>query len=289
MKKTKKFKTILILAILCAFISSSLSEPSYAKKKKSKKKSDDVCIISKSLAETIASNDINASVIALRNNTSCPKQLYLLREVTRIARFDMQPKPKRGEAHKVYQNLAISYHNLYLFLKTQNIEQEDFLKHAQKYYKKARRAGTALHKEECDILIAAITAASGDTEKAAKKFSKVDESMLRGDFESMEYLAAYYGAIGDVNNAIVSLSEAYNLNPKRTVTWLEVGDDFYKIRSDPQFIAVTKNFKINNKSNTISLTVPSSKSPSLELRNSGSYFRKSGDMPKYKKKRRRRR
>ncbi|MBT3182106.1 MAG: hypothetical protein HN337_06340 [Deltaproteobacteria bacterium] len=285
MNSVSIFKSISLSLIICMIASLSISNSAYARRKTKKNEIAKVCTISKDVVDTIASNDINASVIALRNNPDCPKRLYLLREVTRIARFDMDQKPKRHEAHKVYQNLAIAYHNLYLFLKTQGIEQRDFFENAQRYYKKARRAGTTLHKEECDLLSAAITAASGNMKKAEKLFSKVEESMLRGDFESTEYLAAYYGASGDINNAVISLNEAYRLNPERTVAWIEIGDDFYNIKSDPRFIAMARSFKVSGTDNTISLSVPSSKQPQLELKDSGSYFMKSGDMPKYKKKR----
>ncbi len=154
-----------------------------------------------------------------------------------------------------------------------------------KFYKKARSAGTVLHKEECDLLTAALYAESGDIEKAEKVFSKVDESMLRGDFESLAYLATYYAAVGDAAGAAEAVSDAYKINPGRTLSWLEVGDDFYSVKSSPEFSAMLTSLK-KSASKELTLKLPPAKQPKLEVNDTTGLFVAQQELPKYKLKKR---
>lgn len=214
--------------------------------------------------DALAKGELNDALTAMRNSPRSPKILYLIREVSRIVHFRARDhKPKRSEAHNIYQNVAIAYHNLYLFLNRRGINQEGYHTEARRYYHKARRAGTIMHKAECDVLEAALEASAGNKKRAAKKFSRIDPEMLRWDFESMEYLAAYHAAMEDVPAAVSALKTAYEINPKRTLAWLAVGDDFTQIENDSLFINLTRSFKADKGTN-IALSLPEREIPRLD-------------------------
>lgn len=239
--------------------------------------------ISKNVVDVLASGNLNGAIIAMREEPASPKLLYLTREVTRIVNFEMQEKQNKDDLHKVYQNVAIAYHNLYLFLKSKGFEQKYFLKEAERYYKKAKNKATASHKLECDLLNAFLIAMSGDVAKAQKKFSKIDVLMLRGDFASEEYLAAYYASVGDTVNAISSLEAAYKINPDATLTWLAVGDDFSKISIEPDFQALLISWKAKDvEEKMYKLSVPKAAKPRLEVTDETGIFRPQMTMPHYK-------
>jgi hypothetical protein len=88
--------------------------------------------------------------------------------------------------------------------------------------------------------------------------------MLRGDYESMEYLATYYAAVDDVQNALMALEAAYDLSPHRMLAWIKVSDDFHNIETDPGFIAMIKSWQ-NNKKNRTNLKVANRKVPQLNI------------------------
>ena len=237
--------------------------------------------ISPAVVDALAAGDVNGAVLLLREERANPKILYLTREATRIANFGMSKKPDRAEAHKVYQNAGISYHNLYLFLKARGIDQPLFFKEAERLYDKARGAGTLLHRAECDLLLAALLAASGDLEKAQKKYAKIDDAALRGDFESMEYLAAYHAATGNVEGTLAALDAAHRLNPDATLTWLAVGDDFHAIAQEPEFKALMVTWKAQEASQRLTLTLPKSEKPRLQVTDDTGIFRPQKSMPHY--------
>jgi tetratricopeptide (TPR) repeat protein len=218
------------------------------------------------IVAALGAGDISGAIIAMRETPEqTPKVQYLMRNATRIAMHEMGERPSRDEAHKAYQNVAISYHNLYLFLRARGIEQAEYSKEAMRYYRKAKRAGTALHRDECDLLMAALLASTGDREKAARIFSKVDGGTMRGDFETMEYMAAYRAAAGEANAAMEALEAAYRLDPSRTLYWLSVCDDFNAIRGDPLYQDRIAAWMSKNKDWQPMLSVPKSRKPALTL------------------------
>ena len=192
---------------IIAFIAiASLPASSHAAKKNA---ATEPTVVSQVAIDSLAEDDINNAAIVLLYDPLNDKTRFLLREITRIVSFDMMDKkPERSEAHSIYQNVGLSYHNLYLFLLSKNIDNNTFLKNAIKYYKKARRSASSLHKAECDVLIASIIASSGDIKKAQKKFSKTKQELLGWDFSSAEYLATYYASVNDVDAAIKQLDIA---------------------------------------------------------------------------------
>lgn len=275
---------LVIVVIACSIALAAAN--AHAKRKAARPKSHAIPQI---VIDSLAAGDINAAAIAMHDEPANPKLLYLMREVGRIAIFRMNGRPSRSEAHSVYQNVANAYHNLYLFLKSKGIDQGEFLEEAHEFYKKARRTGTLFHKAECDVLEAALYASEGDVAKAEKKFGKIDPDMMRGDFESMEYLAAYYAATGNVDYAINYLKAAHSVNPERAVAWLAVGDDFMNIEDNPRFEGLMKSWRAQRRGEEIVLSVPKSKSPRLEVTDESGLFRPQKTMPRYKRYKLRRR
>lgn len=233
------------------------------------------------IVDAIASGDVNGAIILMREEKANPKLLYLTREATRVANFRVTKKPGKSEAHKFYQNAAISHHNLYLFLKARGIDQREYLKDALDLYGKARKAATLLHKAECDLLQAALMASSGDLEKAEKKYAKINDGALRGDFESMEYLAAYHAATGNVEGAMAALDAAHRLSPEATLVWLAVGDDFANVADDPRFKALMISWKAREASEKLTLKLPKAEKPRLQMTDDTGLFRPQKAMPHY--------
>ncbi len=217
------------------------------------------------IVELLAQGDLKKAIFEMREMPPCPKINHLMHSANRIVLSEMEKKPSRSAAHETYQNRAIAYHNLFLFLKARGISQDDFLEGALGYYKKARRSGTYLHRAECDVLLAALTASGGNIEEARKKFEKIDDLMLRGDFESMEYLAAYHAAVGDARMAIEAVEAAFRLDPKKTVEWLDVSDDFHGLEADPEFIAFKTGLNERRNKREIMLSVPECDQPRLQM------------------------
>lgn len=217
------------------------------------------------VVDLLAEGELKKAIFEMRELPECSKTSYLMRSANRIVLFGMEKRPSRSNAHIVYQNVAIAYHNLYLFLKASGIVHQDYFENADRYYRKARRAGTHLHKADCDILRAALIASGGDMEKARKRFEKIDEMMLRGDFESMGYIAVYYAAVGNHDEALRFLETAFTLDPKRTLKWLEVSDDFHDLDDDPRFIAMKDSWKVKSKKRDLVLSVPECEEPRLNM------------------------
>ncbi len=222
--------------------------------------------VPESIVTALAKGDLNGALIQMRDEKPTPKLKQVMNDVSRAATFDMRGKIDRSEAHKAYQNVAVSYHNLYLFLKRRDIDQKKYFEMARKYYSKARSAATLLHKSECDLLMAALLASAGEGEKARKIFDKIDIASMRGDFESVEYMAAYYAASGQTEDALEALGQAYKISPDRTLAWLAAGDDFAQIENDPRYQGQLDSWRSNKKDrNEVTLSIPRKGEPRLEM------------------------
>jgi tetratricopeptide (TPR) repeat protein len=228
-------------------------------------------VVPQKIVDLLAEGDLKKAIFEMRELRACRKINHLMRSANRIVIFEMEKKPSRSTAHEVYQNVAIAYHNLYLFLRARGIVMQDYFDNADRYYKKGRRAGTHLHKADCDILRAALMASGGDVEGARKKFGKIDEMMMRGDFESMGYIAVYHAAVGDHDEALRFLDMAFALDPKRAVEWLDVSDDFHDLDDDPRFIAMKDSWKAKSKKRDLVLRVPECDEPRLDMMGSDPY------------------
>jgi tetratricopeptide (TPR) repeat protein len=259
MKKRLAIVSVILLAILIlptgAFAKSSAKDAAVPQK----------------IVDLLAEGELKKAIFEMRELPPCPKKNYLMHSANRIVLFEMEKKPSRSTAHEVYQNVAIAYHNLYLFLKARGITRDDYYDNADRYYSKGRRTGTHLHKADCDILRAALIASGGDVEKARKNFQKIDELMLRGDFESMGYIAVYYAAVGDHDEALHFLETAFSMDPKRTLKWLDVSDDFHELDDDPRFIAMKDSWRAKSKNRDLVLKVPGCEEPRLNMTGADPY------------------
>lgn len=230
--------------------------------------------ISQDVIDALARGSLNEAAIELRELPSSAKSLYLLREVTRVVMYEnSKRRPKGTDPHQFFQNLGVSYHNLFLFMKANGIDQEDYFEEALKLYKKAKGPATPKHKIETDILMAALLTSHGDTEKADKIMAKVDRSKLGADFQTEEYLAVYYAAKGDVESSIETLRLAHEERPDVIATWLAVGDDFYLIKDDPQYQALLKEWHLKRTSRQLELGLPKHTEPKLQFSEPAVQFR----------------
>lgn len=237
--------------------------------------------ISQAVVDALSTGNMSAAILVMRDEPDSPKLFSLIRAATRIVTFDMNQKVEKTEVHQTFQNIGIAYHNLYLFLKSKGIEQKEFYREALRLYRKGKGAGTPMHKADCQLLEAALLAAGGEREKAARLFAKIDDAQTRGDFESMEYLAAYYAAAGNVEGAIAAMDAAHRLNPDATLTWLAVGDDFTAIADDPQFKALLVTWKAREAGKKLRLSLPKGEKPKLEVTDQTNIFHPQKSMPHY--------
>lgn len=278
--RTMLMKSLITAALIaCVFIPKPLHASSAAA-------SDAIGPVPQNVTNSLASGNIVEATLLLREARQNKKVLYLLKEASRLAAFKIEGKPKGDNAYGVYKNVAIAYHNLYLYLKSNGIAQNAFYREAIKYYGKARRLGSKLDAEDCMILEAALIAASGDEKKALKKFGKVEAAILAGNFESSEHLAAYYSAVGDIEGAIEALGDAYNADPDRTLGWIRTGDDFYNVMDNPIFASFLESMKQRYKPDEVTLSLPPGKDPSFQLSDTTGSFKPQKSLPKLKKKRR---
>ncbi|MBN1282977.1 MAG: hypothetical protein JXA24_04305, partial [Proteobacteria bacterium] len=263
-------RSIATAAALLAIVASAPHAAEAAKKKAGQRAPAAASpVVPQRAIDAIASHDLAAAVLALRDEPQSPRINYIIRAATSIALDEIGESPSRSEAHKHYQNLAVAYHNLFLFLKSHGTMDRGYFDKALKSYKKAKRAGTVLHKAECDLLSAALHASMGEREKALKMFGKIDDILLRSDFESMEYLAAYHAAMGDAAGACEALAAAFRINPAGTVAWIEVGDDFHDIEDDPQYRSLVASMSSSRNADDITLCVPPAEGPKLEMPEAG--------------------
>ncbi len=258
---------ILILNPQSAFAKSKVKKVKAAQVKQEQiKKEEPQKPISADVIDALARGNLNEAAIELREQPTTAKSLYLLREVTRIVMHETSKKhPKHSEAHQYYQNLGIAYHNLFLFLKANGITQEQFAENSVKFYKKAGGSATPQHKQETDLLMAAVFASNNEPDKADKVMKKVDLTKLGADFQTQEYLAAYYAARGDQDDAMESLKAAYRERPDVIMTWLAVGDDFYIIKDDPRFVALLSDWHFAKSSKQLNLKLPPPAAPKLQF------------------------
>ncbi|MFH1829556.1 MAG: hypothetical protein ABH871_02100 [Pseudomonadota bacterium] len=256
-----KIRSVAFTALIAAFVV-SIPLLSYGKTDTTALRPD---AVPQNIVELLKAGKLKEAILTMREETANPKINYLMRCANEIVFFEMQKKPSQSMAHEIYQNVAIAYHNLFLFLKSRDIVQEEFFKQAEHFYNKAKKSGTYLHKADCDVLSAALIASGGDVKKAKKKFSKIDDLMLRGDYNSMEYLATYYAAVGDVDNALKTLEAAYSLSPQSMLAWINVGDDFHSIETDSRFIAMIDSWKKDSKKTAPTLSVPKRSDPHLNM------------------------
>jgi hypothetical protein len=104
-----------------------------------------------------------------------------------------------------------------------------------KFYKKALKTESVSEQMEVRLLMATLMAVGGKEKNAEKMFAKVDTSALDDSSNVYEYLASYYGAMGNVIEACFALDMAHERNPEQIRIWTAISDDFYKIENEDAF------------------------------------------------------
>lgn len=247
-----RLKTSSLFLIICFLF---LTTAALAKKSKTTPPPVPVKI-SVDVVNALEKQDLSHAGTLLMKHPASNKTTYLLRQVTRILLHEgNDSKPSSGSAHQYYKNLAISYHNLFLFLKSRDVNQSEYFKKALKFYRKSNGAFSPKEKQEIQILIAALYAAKGDLKKANKLFQKYNEEKYGPDLHLSLSIASYYAAIGNVEETISHLKKAHRESPETVMNWMAVGDDFYLIRDDPQFKKLMQDWQISklNKEHLFSL------------------------------------
>jgi len=187
-----------------------------------------------------------ADILRFSKNIS-RKDAYLLHEFSVIEALSSKSHAKRFGYDK-YKKLGIAFHNLFLFLKSNGVEQSDFLDAAMHAYRRASHHSKSKYREwDCNILQAALLAASDDVKnqkKSKKVFRKVKSHIVAiADANSVEHLAAYYAAAGDLKDAMRYLKSAFEMSPSRTLSWIEIGDDFFRIAGESDFKQLVASMK----------------------------------------------
>ncbi|MFH1873744.1 MAG: hypothetical protein ABH859_00960 [Pseudomonadota bacterium] len=251
-------KTKIVICLFILFISSS--QITFA---------DSELFVNPKVIDLLAKEELKKAATALRNQQPSDKSIYLLREINNIVLHDAHGyQPDRHDSYGFYKGLGTAYHNLFLFLKTKSIFQEEFTKKALKYYKRSRSFAGPLDKQEIDILIAALLAAQ-DQEKELTKakniIKKINLKKMKFDYQIQECLAAYYAAQKNIELTIKALRRAYLGRSKTVLYWIAVGDDFYAIEADPRFQALLKEWALDKEQNNIHLSQQPKAKPRLSI------------------------
>lgn len=221
--------------------------------------------VSEEFTTALAGGDVGKAIRVLRMESASYKSLHLLREAQKIVEFDKK-EDRIIDKHQTYQNLAIAYHNLYLFLLKQGVEQKSFFKNALHFYKKSRASRSKFDQSETAVLMAGLFGVQGDINKAKRYFKKANSKILESSYRGAEYLALYYAAIGDVYQAVTYLKKTHLHNPDKTTLWVAIGDDFFKIEKEPVFLSLLDEWKIAKMRREPVLSVPRPSKPALSPR-----------------------
>lgn len=178
---------------------------------------------------------------------------------------------------------GIAQHNQYLSLRTQDIEGKTQLKNARKHYMQAMRGGSELNRAKCQVLLATLFALDGDEKKAEKQLKAVSPQLLGADAEIVSYVAGYWAARQDVEQALLALQYAHSLAPKQVAAWVKDGDDFFLIRSDERFQLLINDWQHNTANSQRELSIPHNNTLVFDLPELGSQYRFSANYRAQKK------
>lgn len=236
---------ILLVGILTlAFLLSPAT--SEAKKKRAKRKApvQEVTVhIPVEVVEALKISALDDAIRGMRLEATSPRSKYLLREMEEIVHFENAEKAEQKNGQYLY-NVGVAYNNLYLFLKGEGMNNEDFFKKAVDFYKKAMSRSSPSRKNSTMLTLAAIYASAGDTKNAQKFFKKADLEFCRDEFRKFETIALYYASMGDIDKALENLKLAYKVNPGYLKFWLGISDDFNQISDDKKFQALLKKWDV---------------------------------------------
>lgn len=233
----KPIITSVVLVVICL----TLTPFHFAEAAKKKRPQPVVIHIPVETIDALKESNLPGALRNLRMAGESPQTNYLKGEMQRIERFN---KCKRKD-HKMFYNTATAYHNLYLFLLNNNIDNKTFYKKALDLYKRAYKTKSPERRATASISMAALMASAGDKINAEKIFKKVNLDDITEPFRRHIALALYYSAMGDSGTTLDNLKEACKLRPKFVKLWLGISDDFYNISEDPNFLKFLKKNGIN--------------------------------------------
>lgn len=185
----------------------------------------------------LAEGEIDLAARRLYLEPATAQSLFLIREMQRVGEITAGLRRFNKKDHQEWLNLGIAYHNLYLMTKQYKRPNQKFLRQALRAYKFAARRAEGLHRDEAEILCAALEMAAGKTAAAQRRFAKrVDTELLAQTFQGATYLATYHAAAKDVDNTIAALTQAKRLDANHFLPhWIALSFDFAGIRDEPAF------------------------------------------------------
>lgn len=266
---------ILLLSFLCCFhLSSARAEVSSSQ-------------VPSDVVRALAAGDALLALQAFPSQSSDAKTQYLLHELLHVTQDEVHKgkKSNNGEValYRQIRRRGIAYHNLYLFLRTQDVNEKNFLKKARSYYTHAAHLGSELNRAKCQVLLATLFALDGDEKRANKQFSLVSPQLLGADAEMVSYVANFWGAREDVEQTLLALQYAHSLAPKQVATWVNEGDDFFLIRGDERFQLLLNDWQQDMNNRQRILTIPHNNTLVFDLPELGSQYRFSANYRAQKK------
>lgn len=165
------------------------------------------------------------------------QNLFLIREMQRIGEIKQGIRSFNKKDHQEWLNLGIAYHNLYLMTKSYQRPNKKFLGQAMKAYNFASRRAEGLHRDEAELLRAALEMATGKVKPAQRRFEKkVHAELMNETFRGATYLATYYAAAGDVEKTLAALERAHTFDSNHFLPhWVAISFDFSGMRGEPAF------------------------------------------------------
>lgn len=165
------------------------------------------------------------------------QNLFLIREMQRIGEIKQGIRGFNKKDHQEWLNLGIAYHNLYLMTNSYQRPNRKFLGQAMKAYHFASRRAEGLHRDEAELLRAALEMATGKVKPAQRRFEKkVNAALMNETFRGATYLATYYAAAGDVEKTVAALERAHTFDSNHFLPhWVAISFDFAGMRDEPAF------------------------------------------------------
>ncbi len=165
------------------------------------------------------------------------QNLFLIREMQKIGETKQGIRSFNKKDHREWLNLGIAYHNLYLMTKAYKHPNRKFLSQALRAYGMAAHRAKEEHRDEAELLQAALEMAAGKQKVAETRFQKkVNIELMSATFRGATYLAAYHAAAGHLDDTLAALQQAHakdtdNLLPE----WIAISFDFAGLRDRPEF------------------------------------------------------
>lgn len=244
----RNLKPISLIIVAVFFLNLFMAGDLFAKKRRSLKRSkastaESVILVPYDMIEALQQSDIEAALRSVRLIAHSPQIQYLKTQLEIIETAKKNKKDTMKDRTALY-NTGAAYHNLYLFLKSQDFDNQKLANEALKYYKLALRTKSLFKKNEINLAIASLYATTGKTKSAEKLFKKLDPELFDDPFKKYMGIALYYASLKDAANTITNLESAFSLNPKFAAFWLGISDDFTSLNTDPEFKSFIEKHKV---------------------------------------------